>query len=46
MALNYPFWVNDFDRVKDHRINYPLSSKIFEEAEKKEKDSNQTYLIL
>ena len=31
MALDYPFWVNDFDRVKDHRINYPLSSKIFEE---------------
>ena len=30
MALNYPFWVNDFDRVKDHRINFPLSSKIFE----------------
>ena len=30
MALNYPFWVNDFDRVKDHRINFPLSSRIFE----------------
>ena len=30
MALDYPFWVNDFDRVKDHRINYPLYSKIFE----------------
>ena len=30
MALNYPFWVNDFDRVKDHRIHYHLSSKIFE----------------
>lgn len=28
--LNYPFWVNDFDRVKDHKIKYPLSSKIFE----------------
>ena len=22
MALNYPFWVNDFDRVKDRRIHY------------------------
>lgn len=28
--LNYPFWVNDFDRVKDHKIKYPLSGKIFE----------------
>ena len=28
--LNYPFWVNDFDRVKDHKLDYPLSSKIFE----------------
>ena len=29
--INYPFWVNDFDRVKDHKIKYPLSSKIFEQ---------------
>ena len=28
--LDYPFWVNDFDRVKDHKIKYPLASKIFE----------------
>lgn len=28
--LSYPFWVNDFDRVKDHKIKFPLSSKIFE----------------
>ena len=28
--LNYPFWVNDFDRVKDHKQKFPLSSKIFE----------------
>ena len=31
MSLNYPFWVNNFDRVKDHKITYPLSSKIFEQ---------------
>ena len=30
MSLNYPFWVNDFDRVKDHKKTYPLASKIFE----------------
>jgi endoglucanase len=28
--LDYPFWVNNFDRVKDHKLKYPLSSKIFE----------------
>ena len=28
--MSYPFWVNDFDRVKDHRIEYPAVSKIFE----------------
>ena len=28
--LNYPFWVNDFDRVKDYKQKYPLVSKIFE----------------
>ena len=27
---DYPFWVNNFDRVKDHKIKYPLASKIFE----------------
>ena len=30
MSLNYPFWVNNFDRVRDHKLKYPLSSKIFE----------------
>ena len=30
MSLNYPFWVNNFDRGKDHKIQYPLASKIFE----------------
>ena len=29
--LNYPFWVNDFDRVKDHRITHPDVAKIFEQ---------------
>ena len=29
--LNYPFWVNDFDRVKDHRITHPDVGKIFEQ---------------
>ena len=28
--LNYPFWVNDFDRVKDHRLTHPEVAKIFE----------------
>ena len=28
--IDYPFWVNDFDRVKDHKLKYPLASKIFE----------------
>lgn len=30
MSLDYPFWVNDFDRVKDHKQKFPLASKIFE----------------
>ena len=29
--LDYPFWVNDFDRVKDHRLTYPDVAKIFEQ---------------
>ena len=29
--LNYPFWVNNFDRVKDHRITHPEVAKIFEQ---------------
>ena len=28
--LSYPFWVNDFDRVKDHRLTHPSVAKIFE----------------
>lgn len=28
--MKYPFWVNDFDRVKNYKDKYPLSSKIFE----------------
>jgi len=27
--IDYPFYVNDFDRVKDHKINYPEVSEIF-----------------
>ena len=30
MSLNYPFWVNDFDRVKDYKEQFPLATKIFE----------------
>ena len=30
MSLNYPFWVNDFDRVKDHKQKFPLASNIFQ----------------
>ena len=28
--MDYPFWINDFDRVRDHKQNFPLASKIFE----------------
>ena len=31
MSLNYPLWVNNFDRVRDHKQQYPLASKIFEQ---------------
>lgn len=27
---SYPFWVPDYDRVKDHKTEYPNVSKIFE----------------
>jgi len=31
MALNnYPFWVNNFDRVKNYKDEYPLVTKIFD----------------
>lgn len=29
--IKYPFWVNDFDRVKDHRLTHPDVAKIFEQ---------------
>ena len=29
--IDYPFWVNNFDRVKDHKQNFPNVSKIFEQ---------------
>ena len=29
--FTYPFWVNDFDRVKDHKLTHPLVAKIFEQ---------------
>ena len=28
--INYPFWINNFDRVKDHRLTHPEVAKIFE----------------
>lgn len=28
--MEYPFWVNDFNKIKSHINNYPLASKIFE----------------
>ena len=28
--IDYPFWVNDFDRVKDHRLTHPKVAKIFD----------------
>jgi len=28
--IDYPFWVNDFDRVKDHRLTHPQVAKIFD----------------
>lgn len=29
--MDYPFYVNDFDRVRDHAEKYPLVRKIFEQ---------------
>ena len=29
--IDYPFWVNNFDRVKDHKQEFPNVSKIFEQ---------------
>jgi endoglucanase len=28
-VINYPFWVNDFDRVKNYKNQYPAVSEIF-----------------
>lgn len=28
--MEYPFWINDFDRIKNYKNKYPLASKIFE----------------
>jgi endoglucanase len=28
--MEYPFWINDFDRIKNYKDKYPLASKIFE----------------
>jgi len=28
--MHYPFYINDFDRVRDHRITHPKSAKIFD----------------
>ena len=28
--MDYPFYINDFDRIKNYRDKYPLASKIFE----------------
>ena len=28
--MDYPFYVNNFDRVRDHALKYPLVKKIFE----------------
>lgn len=29
--IQYPFWVNDFDRVKNYRTQYPAVSEIFQQ---------------
>jgi endoglucanase len=45
--FSYPFWVNDFDRVKDHRLTHPEVAKIFEHpvafwyGAKKNKNANK-----
>ena len=28
--MKYPFWINDFDRIKNYRERYPLAPTIFE----------------
>ena len=28
--MEYPFWINDFDRIKNYKDKFPLTSKIFE----------------
>ena len=45
--IDYPFWVNDFDRVKDHRLTHPEVAKIFRQpvafwyGAKKNKNGNK-----
>ena len=45
--FSYPFWVNDFDRVKDHRLTHPDVATIFEQpvafwyGAKKNKNANK-----
>jgi endoglucanase len=45
--FSYPFWVNDFDRVKDHRLTHPEVVKIFQQpvafwyGAKKNKNANK-----
>ena len=31
--MEYSFWVNDFDRIKNYRDSYPLASEIFEQPQ-------------
>lgn len=31
--MEYPFWINDFDRIKNYRKDYPLAGKIFEQPQ-------------
>ena len=31
--MEYPFWINDFDRIKNYRQDYPLAGKIFEQPQ-------------
>tara|TARA_B110000037_G_C16984123_1_gene450316 strand:- start:64 stop:906 length:843 start_codon:yes stop_codon:yes gene_type:complete len=31
--MEYPFWVNDFDRIKNYKEKYPLATEIFEQPQ-------------
>tara|TARA_B100001287_G_scaffold251343_1_gene232486 strand:+ start:52 stop:900 length:849 start_codon:yes stop_codon:yes gene_type:complete len=45
--IDYPFWVNNFDRVKDHKLTHPEVTKIFQQpvafwyGAKKNKNANK-----